>query len=75
MVVKSFQTSILVAVGIVALAGSAQLLHHANAALTLSDSPAPMVAVSSPAVAQAPDYLPSHFALRAKEAEPLPAQF
>lgn len=73
--VKSFQPFTLVAVVIVALAGSAELFHQADAALTLSDSSAQTVLVSSRAVAQAPDYLPSHLVLNAKEAEPLPAQF
>jgi hypothetical protein len=72
---KSFQPRTLVAVVVVALAGSAVLLHHANNALTLPDSSAQTVPLSSRAIAQTPDYLPSHLALHAKEAEPLPAQF
>jgi hypothetical protein len=73
--VKSFQPYTFVAVVVVALAGSAELIHHANAALAPSDSLAQTVLLSNRAVAQAPDYLPSHLVLNAKEAEPLPAQF
>ena len=73
--VKSFEPYALVAVVVVALAGSAELIYHANGAIASSDSVAQTVLLSSPAVAQVPDYLPSQLVLNAKEAEPLPAQF
>jgi hypothetical protein len=75
MAFKSFQPWTLVAVTVVAMAGSAELLYHANDALAVNDNSAQTVLLSGRAIAQAPDYLPSRLALRATEAEPLPAQF
>jgi hypothetical protein len=75
MSLRSFEVCTLVAVVVVSLGASVELVQHANASVTLPDSSAQVVLASSRAIAQAPDYLPSHFELRAKDAEPLPAQF
>jgi hypothetical protein len=65
----------LIAVLLVALGASAELLRHANAAVALPASSAQVTSGPDRAVTRAPDYLPSHFALQAEHAEPLPAQF
>lgn len=65
----------LIAVLLVALGASAELLRQANAAVALPASSAQVISGPDRAIARAPDYLPSHFVVHAQDAEPLPTQF